>query len=170
MADSCWRWSPTIKRQNVSPRPGIEPGSPAIHMERGRLLTGGYTDHYTNEDLLIGKRLTLQMHRYLDSKTHRKQIFFTEPTQDKRNGLDDQKPVFIIEESFEPNLSKTRFHLINYFTRYIKIYVYILPLIYYRPSCHVSAFFGLARDDEWCMMLNAVDRRWLGLLWSYLMS
>ena len=39
------------RKQNISPRPGIEPGSPAIHMERGRLLTGGYTDHYTNEDL-----------------------------------------------------------------------------------------------------------------------
>ena len=63
-----------LKRQNVSPRPGNEPGSPAIHMERGRLLTGGYTDHYTNEDLLIGKSLTLNIHQDTDSKTSKPNI------------------------------------------------------------------------------------------------
>ena len=34
-------------------RLGIEPRSTAICLDRGCLLTGGYTDHYTNEDLVV---------------------------------------------------------------------------------------------------------------------
>ncbi len=41
------------------PRPGIEPGSPAIRKERRRLVTGGYTDHYTNEELDSTEKHTL---------------------------------------------------------------------------------------------------------------
>ena len=50
------------RKQNISPRPGIEPGSPAIHMERGRLLTGGYTDHYTNEEHIRYTNRTVYNH------------------------------------------------------------------------------------------------------------
>lgn len=50
------------RKQNISPRPGNEPGSPAIHMERGRLLTGGYTDHYTNEEHIRTPNRTLYNH------------------------------------------------------------------------------------------------------------
>ena len=44
---------PFVQKQKIETlRLGIEPRSTAICLDRGCLVTGGYTDHYTNEELV----------------------------------------------------------------------------------------------------------------------
>jgi len=58
---------------------GIEPRSPALGKSEGRLVTGGYTDHYTIRDLLVremGSLTTCRM-RYPHSITKLNHSFLT---------------------------------------------------------------------------------------------
>ena len=51
-----------IKKDNLFPCQGIEPWSPAIRDGLQDALTGGYTDHYTNKELV---ETTVRNYTYL---------------------------------------------------------------------------------------------------------